>query len=164
MQQRGKTPQVSVPSITPRPEDVASIDAIIKAFYDVISAPAGQPRQWSRDRTLYIPGARFVAMDEDSKRNPHARVMSHQQEVDHYNSQLVSKGFFEGEIHRSTERFGNIVHVLSTYESRITQDGPVVNRGVNSIELFWDGKRWWIAAAIWDEERKDNPIPKELLP
>ena len=162
--QPGKTPSVSVPTIAPRPEDVSSIDGMIKAFYEVISGPAGQPRQWSRDRTLYIPGVWFVAMKEDAKHNPLSLVMSHQQMVDRFDSALVDKGFFEGEIHRSTERFGNIAHILSTYESRNTKSGPVIDRGVNSIELFWDGKRWWIAGAIWDEERDDNPIPKELLP
>ena len=29
---------------------------------------------------------------------------------------------------------------------------------------FFDGKRWWIASAIWDEERPDNPMPPEYLP
>jgi hypothetical protein len=162
--QPGKTPSVSVPSIAPRPEDVSSIDGMMKAFYEVISGPAGQPRQWSRDRTLYIPGVWFVAMKEDGKHNPQSLVMSHQQMVDRFDSELVDKGFFEGEIHRRTERFGNIAHILSTYESRNTKDGPVMDRGVNSIDLFWDGQRWWIAGAIWDEERSDNPIPKELLP
>jgi len=162
--QAGKTPSVSVATIAPRPEDVSSIDGMMKAFYEVISGPAGQPRQWSRDRTLYIPGVWFVAMKEDAKHNPLSLVMSHQQMVDRFDSGLVDKGFFEGEIHRSTERFGNIVHILSTYESRNTKSGPVIDRGVNSIELFWDGKRWWIAGAIWDEERDDNPIPKEMLP
>jgi hypothetical protein len=162
--QPGKTPQVSVPLIAPRPEDVSSIDGMMKAFYEVISGPAGQPRQWSRDRTLYISGVWFVAMKEDAKHNPQALVMSHQQMVDRFDSALVDKGFFESEIHRRTERFGNIAHILSTYESRNAKNGPVIDRGVNSIELFWDGQRWWIAGAIWDEERSDNPIPKELLP
>lgn len=162
--QPGKTPSVSVASIAPRPEDVSSIDGTMKAFYEVISGPAGQPRQWARDRTLYIPGVWFVAMKEDSKHNPQSLVMSHQQMVDRFDSELVDKGFFESEIHRRTERFGNIAHILSTYESRNTKSGPVIDRGVNSIDLFWDGQRWWIAGAIWDEERGDNPIPKELLP
>jgi len=69
-----------------------------------------------------------------------------------------------GEIHRTTERFGNIAHVLSTYESRTKLSGPVIARGINSIELFWDGTRWWIASAIWDDERPDNPIPAQYLP
>ena len=61
-------------------------------------------------------------------------------------------------------RFGNIAHVFSTYEFRATERGRVQGRGVNSIEMFWDGQRWWIAAAIWDDERPDNPIPRDLLP
>lgn len=156
-------PSVPVATIDPRPEDVASIDGIMHAFYDVISGPAGAPRQWSRDRSLYIPDVHFVSMSKTNERI-NARVMTHQQFVDGSNDFLVTHGFYEIEIHRVTTRFGNIAHVLSTYESRQTPDGPVTDRGVNSLELFWDGTRWWIAAAIWDEERPDNPIPADLLP
>jgi hypothetical protein len=154
---------VEVVAISPRAEDVSSIDGIMKAFYEVISGPAGEARQWSRDRTLYIPGVRFVSMGVNAKGEPAAHVMDHQQFVDSTDTGLTAKGFFEWEIHRETKRFGNIAHIFSTYESRITKDGPVIARGANSIELFWDGKRWWIAGAIWDEERKDNPLPKDFL-
>ena len=162
-QKQTTTRHVEVAAISPRAEDVSSLDGIMKAFYEAISGPAGEPRQWSRDRTLYIPGVRFVSMRVNAKGEPVARVMDHQQFVDSNDAELAAKGFFEWEIHRATKRFGNIAHIFSTYESRITKDGPVIARGVNSIELFWDGKRWWIAGAIWDEERKDNPLPKDLL-
>jgi hypothetical protein len=155
---------IDVPTIAPRPDDVATIDGIMKAYYDVISGPAGQPRQWSRDRTLYIPDIRFVAMSEDKSSHPRARVVSHQEFVDASNDSAVKEGFYESEIHRVTERFGNIAHVFSTYESRTKADGPVIARGINSIELFYDGKRWWIASAIWEDERPGNPIPPEYLP
>jgi hypothetical protein len=154
---------INVPTIEARAEDVASIDSIMKAFYEVVSGAAGEPRQWSRDRSLYIPGVRFVSMNVSDKGEPVARVMDHQQFVDASDSMVVSKGFYEWEIHRETKRFGNTAHVFSTYESRITKDGPVIARGVNSVELFWDGKRWWIAGAIWDEERKDNPLTMDFL-
>lgn len=155
---------VNVPTISPRPEDVGSIDGIVKAYYDVISGSAGQPRQWSRDRTLYITDIRFVAMAEDKAGRPVAHVASHQQFVDASNPEVVKEGFFESEIHRVTQTFGHIAHVFSTYETRIKADGPVTGRGINSMELFNDGKRWWIASAIWDDERPDNPIPAEFLP
>jgi hypothetical protein len=154
---------VEVATVSARAEDVSSIDGLMKAFYEVISGPAGEPRQWPRDRTLYIPGVRFVSMGANANREPVARVVDHQQFVDSTDAELVAKGFFEWEIHRETKRFGNIAHIFSTYESRITKEGPVIARGVNSIEVYWDGKRWWIAGAIWDEERKDNPLPKEFL-
>lgn len=159
-----KPHHVEVATIEPRAEDVGTIDGIMKAYYEVISGPAGQPRQWSRDRTLYIPDIRFVPMSEDKSGKPRAQIVSHQQFVDASNPMLVKEGFYESEIHRATERFGNIAHVFSTYESRQKADGPVIARGINSVELFWDGKRWWIASAIWDDERPDNPIPAEYLP
>ena len=102
-------------------------------------------------------------MDYDKAGQIAARIVDHQQFVDSSDASL-KKGFFEKEIHRVTERFGPIAHVWSTYESRRTRDGPIIMRGINSIELFWDGKRWWIANAIWTDETKDNPIPKEYLP
>ena len=157
-------PHVEVPTIQPRPDDVSTIDGIMKAFYDVISGPAGQPRQWSRDRTLYIADIRFVAMSEDKDGHPRPQIASHQQFVDYANPVLVKDGFFESEIHRVTQRFGNIAHVFSTYESRQKAAGPVIARGINSVELFWDGKRWWIASNIWDDERPDNPLPPAYLP
>jgi len=152
----------AIAPIPARPGDVATIDGILQAFYDVISGPVGQPREWARDRALYIPGVRFVAM---SVRNgvPVAQVMSHQQFVEDSDPWMVGQGFFEEEIHRVTHRFGNIAHVFSTYAFHRTADGPVLGRGVNSIELFWDGTRWWIAGAIWDGERPDNAIPAALL-
>jgi len=155
---------VDVPAIAPRPDDVATIDGIMKAYYDVISGPAGQPRQWSRDRTLYIPDIRFVAMSEDKTGQPRARVVSHQEFVDASNDEVIKEGFYESEIRRITQKFGNIAHVFSTYESRTKTDGPVIARGINSIELFYDGKRWWIASAVWDDERPGNAIPPEYLP
>ena len=155
---------VDVPRIEPRPADVATLDGLIAAYYDVISGPAGQPRQWSRDRTLYITEIRFVSMSMGKDGKPVAHKMSHQEFVDASDAGVVKEGFYEKEVHRVTERFGNIAHVFSTYESRIKADGPVTARGINSIEAYWDGKRWWIASAIWDEERPDNPMPAEYLP
>jgi hypothetical protein len=154
---------VEVAAIAPRAEDVGSIDGIMKAFYEVISGPAGQARQWSRDRTLYIPDIRFVAMGEDKNGQARAHIMSHQQFVDASNALLLKEGFYETEIHRVTESFGHITHVFSTYETRAKADGPVTGRGINSVELFYDGKRWWIASNIWDDERGDNPLAGKYL-
>lgn len=113
---------VDVPTIEPRPEDVGSLDGIMKAFYEVISGPAGQPRQWSRDRTLYIPDIRFVSMSVGKDGKPAAHTMSHQQFVDTSDKGLQQGGFYETEIHRNTERFGNIAayrqHVRKQVESR----------------------------------------------
>ncbi len=154
---------VDVKTVPPRPEDVATIDGMVKAYYEVVSGPAGQPRDWARDRTLYIKDLRFVMVETDKNGKLDPKIVDHQQFVDGSDAGLT-KGFFEKEIHRVTERFGPIAHVWSTYETRRTETGPIVKRGINSIELFWDGQRWWIANAIWTDETRDTPIPKEYLP
>jgi hypothetical protein len=153
---------VAVPDVEPKPEDVATIDGITEAFYEVISGGAGQPRQWGRDKTLYWPGVRFVAMSvRDGK--PRAQIMSHKEYINSSNEFFVREGFVEREIGRVTRQFGNMAHVFSTYEWETTIGQKARGRGVNSLELFNDGTRWWISAVTWDEERPNNPIPKEFL-
>jgi hypothetical protein len=77
---------------------------------------------------------------------------------------LVRRGFSEREIHRTTRRYGNMVHVDSTYETVLGNDPPVRGRGVNSIDLYFDGQRWWVASVVWQSEDAAHPIPPELLP
>jgi len=156
-------PKLDVKTIPPRPDDVATIDGMVKAYYEVVSGPKGQPRDWARDRTLYIKDIRFVPVDVAKDGTIAPRIVDHQTFAE-ASASLEKEGFFEDEIFRVTERFGPIAHVWSTYESRRTKDGPVIQRGINSIELFWDGKRWWIANAIWTDETPQSPIPKQYLP
>jgi hypothetical protein len=152
---------VEIPAIEADPKDVSTIDGIVRAFYETISGGRNVPRQWSRDRTLYTPDVRFVAMSEQDGKI-RASVMNHAQYVNGSNEFFVKEGFTEREINRVVRRFGNIAHVFSVYEFS-TESGAAKGRGINSMELFWDGARWWISAVTWDEERANNPIPKEFL-
>ncbi len=154
---------IQVAQIAPRPEDVSTIDGIIKAYYETITGPAGQPREWARDLTLYIPSIRLISLSV-SEGKPVADIMSHQEYVEGSDAFFIKNGFFEKEIHRVTHRFGNMVQVFSTYEARNTEDGPIIARGINGLQLYFDGTRWWITAAMWDDERPDHQIPKEFLP
>jgi len=155
---------VAVGTAAALPADVATIDGIVRAYYEVISGPAGQPRQWARDRTLYIPNVRFVSISESSGGKAPSRIMTHQEYVDRTDAPLVAKGFDEREIHRTVLRYGEIASVFSTYESRQTPAGPVIARGINSLQLYFDGTRWWIVSATWRDESAARKIPSEYLP
>lgn len=152
---------VEIPVIEADPKDVSTIDGIMKAFYETISGGKGVARQWSRDKTLYISDVRFVAMREDNGKTS-ANVMNHAQYVNGSNEFLVTEGFTEHEINRTVRKFGNLAHVFSVYEYE-TADKKSKGRGINSVEMFFDGKRWWISAVTWDEERENNKITKEFL-
>ena len=153
---------VEIPVIEADPKDVSTIDGIIKALYETISGNVGKPRQWGRDRTLYVPGIKFTTINSGNGRSRINRV-SQQEYVNNSDDFMVKSGFTEREIHRVTRRFGNIAQVFSTYEWE-TADKKNKGRGINSIELFYDGKRWWISSLSWENEHKDNPISAEFLP
>lgn len=146
-----------------RPADVASIDAILKAAYDVISAPKGHQRDWTRLRSLFAPGARLIPTHTSEDGATTARVLN----VDEFirlaaDPDLKKNGFFEDELHRTVQRFGNIAQVFSTYQTRHEAAGKPFQRGINSIQLLFDGHRWWIVTIYWQGERPDLPIPKQF--
>jgi hypothetical protein len=148
------------------PADVASIDAILTALYDVISGPPGQARDWDRFRSLFAPGARLIPVgvprDGSAAR---ATVLTVDGYIERTAPLFEANGFHEIEVARTTEQFGHIAHVFSTYESRRDpRDAEPFARGINSIQLMHDGTRWWIVTIFWDSERPDQPIPARYLP
>lgn len=145
-------------------EEVKSVDGIIAALYDVISGPAGQARNWDRWRGLFAPDAQLLPTGHRPDGTHGYRKMTAEQYATTVGPVLERDGFFESELGRATETFGNIVHVFSTYDSKRTlKDEKPFARGINSIQLMNDGKRYWILSVMWDSERADNPIPAKYL-
>ncbi|AMW06718.1 hypothetical protein GEMMAAP_09400 [Gemmatimonas phototrophica] len=147
-----------------RPADVASLDAILAALYDVISGPAGQQRDWDRFRSLFAPGARLIPTGGPAGQPARATVLTPDEYVLRAAPGLERDGFFEREIGRSVDTFGRITQVFSAYDSkRLPTDAAPFQRGINSIQLLNDGTRWWVMTVYWDAERADNPIPARYL-
>ena len=161
--QKPDAPQAVAPAANPA--DVASPEAILAATYDVISGPAGQKRDWDRFRSLFVPDARLMAVgpEKDGILSLHGvSPDGYSQRADAY---FMKNGFAERSISNTSERYGNIMQIFSTYESRHDpKDAAPFARGINSFQLFYDGKRWWIVTIYWEEETPANPIPKEYLP
>ncbi|HLM69376.1 MAG TPA: hypothetical protein VK358_17685, partial [Longimicrobium sp.] len=161
--QAAPVPHPVVLTVPPaKPEDVATIDAIIAALYDVISGPAGQARNWDRMRSLFIPGARLMPTGVRPDGSVATRIMEVNDYIATSGSMLERVGFSEREVARRVEQFGHIAHVFSTYEGRMETE-PTVIRGINSIQLLNDGTRWWVVSVYWEAERPGNPLPEQYL-
>ncbi|HUF04944.1 MAG TPA: hypothetical protein VMM38_12310 [Aridibacter sp.] len=147
-------------------KDVASVDSIIAALYDSISGGPGVQRDWDRFKNLFIEGARLIPTNKDQASGLHkAGVFTPEDYVKLSEPFMMKNGFFEKEVARKTEKFGNIVHLFSTYEGRNKEsDVQPFLRGINSIQLLNDGKRWWVVTVYWQAETPDNPLPEEFLP
>ena len=151
-------------TITANPADVKSIDAIIAALYDVISGSAGQPRNWNRMRSLFLPEGKLVATGQRPTGEIVKRVLTVEDYISTSGPILEKNGFFEKELHRKSDNYGHIAHCFSTYESRKAINDPQpFMRGINSIQLFNDGSRWWILSVFWQTETKDLPVPEVYL-
>lgn len=148
----------------PRPSDVASSDFIVAAVYDVISGAAGQPRDWDRFRSLFLPEARLVSVGADREGKITYRAMTPEEYVERAAPGFQQNGFFEEEIGRVQEEFGPVVHRFSTYQAKraLTDEEPFA-RGINSFQLLHDGNRWWVLTIYWTSERPDLPIPQRYL-
>lgn len=146
-------------------DKVQTLDSTIKNLYGVISGEKGEARDWKLMRYLFHPDAKLIPTGKDSTGIANARYMTVDDYISGSGKWLVENGFFEIEIHRTVNTFGNITQVFSTYESyrSKTDEKPFV-RGINSIQLLNDGNRWWIINIYWISESAENPIPKEYLP
>jgi len=152
---------VSVPAANPA--DVATVDSIIASLYDVISGGPG-PRNWDRFRSFFVPGARLIPTGRRQTGEVGSRVLTPDEYIQRSAPFLEKDGFFEREVSRRVEKFGNIAHIFSTYESRHkSDDAKPFARGINSIQLMNDGKRWWIVTVFWQAEDDKNPLPAEYL-
>lgn len=161
--------QPTQPATAPAPppadsQDVASVDVILGALYQVISGDSGVARNWDRFRSLFAPGARLLPIGRRQDGGFVTRVLTPEEYIERSGPFLVNNGFHEKETAHRSERYGQLVHVFSTYESRRRATDPApFARGINSIQLFHDGKRWWVMTIMWRSESPDLPLPPRYL-
>jgi hypothetical protein len=136
--------------------DTDSIDSVIKAVYEVISGPAGTPRDWVRFKALFADGARLIPV-----RAAGPAVSTPDEYAERAKPIFEKAGFYETELARKLETFGNIAHAFSTYESRRAPGEKPFARGINSFQLVKVGDTWKVMTILWDSERPDNPIPEK---
>ena len=170
MSERGsRGPNAAAPSATTDMDtaetDTASPESCVRALYEVISGPAGAPRDWARFRSLCRPDAAFILA---ASIGPAGAPVTERWDVEAFVAtgvqEFAAAGLFEREIARRVERFGRIAHVFSTFETRRDgPDAPVAVRGINSVQLVREGDAWRIAHLVWDVERAPNVLPPEYL-
>src|SRR5262249_30329486 len=144
--------------------DVRSMGAIIQAYYDVISGPAGE-RDWNRFYSLFAPGGRIIQIRRAAPDStPHLRVMTPQEFAQRLGPYLAKNSLYEKEISRSVDMFGAMTQVFNPYEIRDNATDPKPgDRGIHSMQFFNDGQRWYFVTIYWDNESAKNKIPSRYV-
>ena len=127
-----------------------SIDDLIAEMYDTVCFEAGRRPDWSRQDAIFALGARLVRVNDDGVFE--FDLPSYRANFESMIDSGEMPSFWEAEIWRETRQFDDVAHVLSAYETRRSRGGELLNRGVNSIQLFRRDGRWWISAMIWRRE------------
>jgi hypothetical protein len=147
-------------------KDVESIDAIVKATYDVISGPAG-PKDWDRERHLMHPSARMMrglppGDKSGAPPTPGLAVFDTEQFIAFATPKLTAEDFYEYETGREVFRFGRMAQVVSAYASTASRGKEPYARGINLIQLWFDAGRWWVMSVMWDWQAGADRIPEHL--
>lgn len=146
-------------------DKVQTLDSTLKTLYGVISGDKGEARNWELFKYLFRPEAKLIPSGKNKEGITGTRYLSPDDYIKASGQWLLDNGFFEKEINRVVHSFGNITQVFSTYESFHSEtDTKPFMRGINSIQLLNDGKRWWVVNIYWTQETKENPIPTIYLP
>ncbi|MEQ6124837.1 hypothetical protein AAON49_11580 [Pseudotenacibaculum sp. MALMAid0570] len=145
-------------------QKVQTIDSTIETLYSVISGEKGEARNWDLFKYLFHKDAKLIPSGNNRQGVVGARFMTAKEYIETSGKWLLENGFFENEIGRKTDRFGNMAQVFSTYESfKSKKDTKPFMRGINSIQLLNDGKRWWIINIFWQGETPKQPIPEKYI-
>ncbi len=143
-------------------KDVSTEKAIIDALYEVISGEPGEARDWERFKYLFAKDAFLIPTNKSTEGVFGYRKMTPDEYINFFSTRIKT-GFFEKELKHELVSFGTIAHVFSTYETKETKNGPVTNRGINSIQLFKDQNRYYIMNIFWCAESLGFTLPPASL-
>ena len=147
------------------PKYTKTVDGIIKKLYASISGEKGEPRDWEAFDQLFIPEAQLMPTGKNEDGGRSYKVFSPDEYKENANQYLVENGFYEEEIYRVAESYGPVTHLFSTYISKRSKSDPEpFNRGINSIQLYNDGERYWVVSIYWAHEPDNGTLPQQYLP
>jgi hypothetical protein len=160
---QASTAQAPTTSNNPKySKDVSSESSIITALYEVISGESREARDWDRFKNLFVKDGLLIPTTKSATGVFGYRTMTPDDYITMFSTRIKT-GFFEKELKHELVSYGTIAHVFSTYETRETKNGPVTNRGVNSIQLFFDQNRYYIVNVLWCAESMGFTLPAARL-
>jgi hypothetical protein len=150
---------LTVPSFAQTSQDTATIEGVMKAYYEGVSGPPGK-RDANRILNLFAPGGKIkIDLSGDIPQHAIAKDYLYTESF-----LTISTDFFEREISRDEQRFGNMANVISTYGiSDAMENTDYTARGVTIFEMVKHNGRWWILSTMWQRESEEFPLPAHLL-
>lgn len=162
---RAQEPEPLITAQVPACPPTATLDQLIAAIDAAVSGPADKDRTCFRQ--LFLPDARLIPTRVNADGTATPIILT----VDDWIEAIRKRGsdvVSEHQIRFRTQSWAHIAHLWSTYETRIADDktpeGRPMDRGINSIQAVYDGKRWLIMEILWQAQTPADPVPAKYLP
>ena len=146
------------------PEDtnaVKSIDGIVKEVLRLQSGEKGQTRNWIALRNLFLPTATFTILNTGDTLRPPTETVSLDDFIELLHDDYYEEGYLEYETGKAIDEFNGIANVFQSFYGKDSKNEEA--RGINSYQLVYFKKRWWIASLLWTLETDKVKIPKKYL-
>ena len=138
-----------------------SIEKITNETLHLVSVKKGEQIDTAAFRKLFLPTAHFTVVGEDNGQQIH-ETMSLNEFIETLTDEYYSKGYFETKKGEIIEEYNGIAQVIQSFYGE-DSDG-IRDYGVNSYQLVYSNKRWWIANMIWTSSKnKGKDIPKRYF-
>jgi hypothetical protein len=147
-------------------KDLSTVNGIIQSLYAVISGPAGKERNWEDFKNLFAENARMYIAVPSNDSGSVLKSITPEEYVQRNKTRLSDIGFNERELYRITNTYGAGTQILSTYESHFTNKNgeEEIAKGINNIQLYFNGNRYFIVSIFWDANAKNIQVPDRYLP
>jgi hypothetical protein len=148
------------PAKTHRSDDAAAIGVVLDELYSVISFEEGDEPNLERLKRLFSEHARITRVTPEGTDyltpTSFVEMTKNMLELGAYTS------FYEFEVTRRTERFGDVAQVWSFYETRRNRGArDALSRGINSIQLVIEAEDWKVFSLLWDDAHANPSLDFE---
>ena len=140
---------------------VKTINGIVKEVLRLQSGEKGKNRNWMALRNLFLPTATFTILNTGDTLRPPTETVSLDAFIELLHDDYYEEGYLEYETGKTIEQFNGIANVFQSFYGKDSKNEEA--RGINSYQLVYFKKRWWIVNLLWTLETDKVKIPKKYL-
>ena len=140
---------------------VKSIDGIVKEVLRLVSGEKGKTRNWEALRNLFLPTATFTVLNNSDSIPQPVETVSLDDFIKLMHDEYYEQGYLEYEIGKTIDEYNGIANVFQSFYGKDSENRE--ERGINSYQLVYFKKRWWVANLLWTGDTNGVKIPDKYL-
>jgi len=138
-----------------------SIDGIVKEVLRLVSGEKGKTRNWEALRNLFLPTATFTVLNNSDSIPQPVETVSLDDFIKLMHDEYYEQGYLEYEIGKTVDEYNGIANVFQSFYGKDSENRE--ERGINSYQLVYFKKRWWVANLLWTGDTNGVKIPDKYL-